>query len=219
MKTPFTTLAFATLVALAPAQNTNQDAPRAHNILEFESGATIHISYRQFTIAKGETFKALSSGKAPASSVSFLNDQYIPGVLDGRMSINANATLGEVELEAGKYRFSFSIDEDAIWNLDIYADTGKKSDAELWNATKGWWTQEEKIAAIAIDTKENDDGTVERLSIAPMANAESNKPTGNVRIDFGPATARVSFKLGKPASKLGKPAKTKTVEASSKGSK
>ncbi len=198
MNTTLSTIAFAALAATISAQNTNQDAPFAHNILAYESGAKIHISYRQFTFAKGQTFEALASGKAPAASLAFLNDRYIPGVLDGRIELTANATIAEIDLEAGKYRFSFRIDEDAIWNLEIYTDTGKKSDGKLWEAENGWWTQEDKIASIALDTLENAAGKVDRLTIAPMASIETNKGAGNLRIDFGPVTAEVPFALAKP---------------------
>ena len=119
-------LASLALAALLPAQNSNEESPTATNVLEFANGSILKIGYRQFTLAGGRTMKALSEGSAGAESLAYYNDNYIPHMLAGSLRLNANASIADVELEAGKYRFSFRLDEDTIWNLDIYTDTGKK---------------------------------------------------------------------------------------------
>ena len=204
-------LASLALAALLPAQNSNEKAPTVTNALEFVNGSALKIGYRQFTLAGGRTMKALSGGSANAETLAFYNDTYIPHMLAGSLRLNANASIADVELEAGKYRFSFRLDEDTIWNLDIYTDTGKKTIGEGFDIEKGWWKQEKKVTSIALDTKETGEEKVQRLVIQLVAEVGSDEPKGGeIKVAFGPLAATVSFKLGKPQAQAAEASAKKT---------
>ncbi len=212
MKFAFSTLAVLALSTCLAAQNSNDAAPTAAHKLVFASGAKITVSYKSFTISSGQTLRDLSSGKSRGAN--FYNNIYIPSMLDGRIALNASATIGSEEIEAGKYRFSFSIDKDAIWNLDIYTDTGKKTIGDKpYAPEKGWWKQETKVASIPLDTEDNGKDRASRLSVQPVAATKGSKSSGNLKINFGPMVAQVDYQLSKPAKAK------RAVEASGKKKK
>src|SRR5690606_40305956 len=88
-------VALATFAGSPAAQNTNQDAPRAWHRLEFQGGATLEVSYRQFTIAEGKTLRALQSGESPDEWMTFYSDRYIPYMLGGRFAFGAQGKMGD----------------------------------------------------------------------------------------------------------------------------
>ncbi len=199
MKFSYAILACSTLIPFATAQNGNDKSPTVGHYIEFENGAAAKISYKAFTVAQGQTLRALSAGLS--GNTKFFNSRYIPRMLKGRMKFNSVVTLGGEMIEAGKYRFSFRIDDDQIWNLDLYSDTGKQTVGEDWDIEKGWWEQETKIVSIALDTRDTRKDKASRLQVLPVANSKSNAATGSLRVRFGPLVASVEMELGSPTKK------------------
>lgn len=180
------------------AQNSNDQAPKSGHTLGFSTGATIAVSYRSFTVDKGTTLRGLSGGKF--ESADFYNNVYIPMMLDGRIQLNTAGTLGGTELKAGKYRFSFRIDAQGAWNMDLFSDTGKKTiGTQKWQPKKGWWAQETKVASLKLKTTDTGDDSASRLSIVPVAAISRSKSHGNLAIRFGPFLSSVAYKLAAPA--------------------
>jgi hypothetical protein len=171
------------LPALATAQNTNDNAPVATNVLAFDSDTKITVSYASFTTAGNNWLRGLyAKGEAGAQARKGYNERYIPGRLAGKLELSKDVELAGNPLAAGAYKFTFKIDEDLVWNLVVMNDKG------------------DEICSIAMNTERDDKRPASRLTITPIAAAEGK--AGSLDVRFGPLHADVAFKVGAtPAAK------------------
>ena len=172
--------AAAALAAVLPAQNTNQDAPRAvHNVV-WPNGTSLTVSYNQLTLAQGKSLEALmTKGERGAGMRAFYNDRYLPGTLAGKIEVSVPITLADHELAAGTYGFTFRIDEDLVWHLIV-------NDAK-----------DKPVAKVALKTDQKA-AKAERLVVQPIPTTP-RKAEGKLEIRYGPLSTYLPF--GAPADK------------------
>lgn len=182
-------VAACALVALAPAQNTNDNAPVASNTLAFDKDTKVTVSYASFTTAGGNWLRQLyTQGEAGARGRKFYNEQYITSHLAGSLEISKDIDLAGNPLTAGSYKITFRIDEDLVWHLVVM---NQKS---------------QEICAVVMNTERDDKRPISRLTITPLAAPQGK--AGNLNIRFGPLQADIAFKVGTaaPAKKAEAPA-------------
>lgn len=189
MKTFATLAAAGLLCSLAPAQNTNDNAPVATHSLAFDKETKITVSYASFTTAGGNWLRALyAKGEGGSRARRLYNEQYTPSRLAGSVELSKDVQLGGNPLAAGTYKFTFRIDEDTVWHLVVLNQKGQE------------------ICAVVMNTERDDKRPVGRLTITPVAGAEGK--AGNLDIRFGPLRAEVPFEVvaaaKKPAAAGGK---------------
>ena len=176
MKHIFQTWAAVAALLCAPvvAQNTNEDAPQATHSLEFSSGTTIEVSYRQLRLSGGQSLKALLS-KSPQGKAtrSFYNENYLPQFLHGTFKVTASTKLGDKNVKKGTYGFLFRIDDELKWHL-VLTKSGK--DAHV----------------IALESTSDKKAQSKRLVVEPVA-ADDTEAKGHLEIRYGPLVANLDF--------------------------
>lgn len=180
MQTLAKIVAACALVALAPAQNSNDNAPTATHSLAFDKDTKVAVTYASFTTSGGGWLSGLyAQGDAGARMRKGYNEQYITKQLKGSLELSKDVQLAGNPLTAGTYKFTFKIDEDLVWNLIVMNQKG------------------DEICTIAMNTERDDKRPVSRLSITPIAAAEGK--AGNLNIRFGPLQADVAFTVAAAA--------------------
>jgi hypothetical protein len=156
------------------AQNANDQAPTAKQSLEFEGGTTIQVTYRQLTLAGGNSLKNLMSKDARGQGMRRLyNEQYLPQRLGGKLELGRAMTLDGHELAAGAYGFTFRIDEELVWHFVVTKD-GKD------------------VCDLPLTPKGDSPQMASRLSIQPLATSD-REGRGYLAIASGPLAAQIEF--------------------------
>lgn len=189
------------LATALPAQNTNEDAPRATHKIEFGGdpqdlgGAdvvmplSLSISYQQLSLAGGQSLKSLTAkGPRGAAYRKFYNEQYLPNFLKGKLTTQQAMTLQGKEVPAGSYSFTFRIDDDLNWHLVV-----SEGDAET--------------CSVALDPAKQLRVTSSRLTIEPVATSDE-QAKGYFEVRYGPLFARLPFAVS---------AANKAIEANKPG--
>lgn len=154
-----------------PGQNTNQDAPMAGHKLEMGNGTVFETSYRQLTLAGGQSLKTLlSEGERGDGMRTFYNDQYLPSMLNGKLSFTTPLNIGGHPFPPGEHEFTFRIDNDLSWHVVV------------------------NKASMTLET-ESQAEVSDRLQVLPVASSE-DEGAGYLSIRYGPLCAKLPFGRG-----------------------
>ena len=182
----------ALLGALLPAQT-------ATNSIEFRHGGTISISYRALDLAQGTTLAQLMSTEEEAARFrEFFNERGFLDRIRGTLELSHTTELAGTELDPGKYRLSFRIDDDLMWYLVILSEDG------------------EEISTTILDVQTRDASRYNRLFLQPVA-TDNAKGKGQLEIRFGKLDATVDLAVldaeqGTPGQNTNQDAPTVTHE-------